>query len=166
MRQTIRVTALAMLVGLAGPTMGVDAAPRATARPKAKAAKAEPLDGHRFVGEMGATGVKIGKGKPEDIFFQDGQLHSKAASAMGFGMAGYSLSEDGSARIFHAAMAGSGEELLWTGGVQNKVLNASVTRKRGGKVIERYWVQAKQMKTLKKTTKTLSSPDAGESSSP
>lgn len=134
---TFGATMLVVLAAAGSPS-------EAKSKPSKKES-ARPLDGRRFVGEMGKEGAKTGK--PEEIVFMDGQIQSKAAGAMGFGMAGYQPAADGDALMFQATMAGTGaESLVWMGGVIGKQLSGTASRTRKGKMIERYWVRAKASK--------------------
>ena len=104
-------------------------------------ASASPLDGKRFVGELGEKGKT--KGDKDTFTFKDGRFRSTACDRYGFGDAPYAVKEEGGKMVVTAETTSKKEgTMTWTLNVDGDTLSGVSMWKKGDKAPREYWVKA------------------------
>ncbi|NNK95669.1 MAG: hypothetical protein HKP41_15065 [Desulfobacterales bacterium] len=105
--------------------------------PGPQSSKEGILDGMVFVGHVGPKGGAAND--VDEVYFQNGQFHSKSCNKYGFGSAPYSVSQDDNGIIFKAVTHSTKHgQIVWEGKVMGEEMEATSiwTKKRW------YWFDA------------------------
>lgn len=105
--------------------------------PGPQSSKEDILDGMVFIGHVGPKGGAADD--VDEIYFQNGQFHSKSCNKYGFGSAPYVVSQDGNSIIFKAVTHSTKHgQIVWEGKVIGEEMKATSiwTKKRW------YWFDA------------------------
>ena len=89
--------------------------------PGPQSSKEGILDGMVFIGHVGPKGGAAND--VDEVYFKNGQFHSKSCNKYGFGSAPYSVSQDGNSIIFRAVTRSVKHgQIDWQGKVVDEVL--------------------------------------------
>ena len=157
-------TVCVFVLAMAGISFAADKA-KSTMPAKAAAAPKGLLDGKHFMGEVGTPDKTTGD--KENITFKNGQFHSSACEAKGFGAAPYTATEDAGVISFKADLkSATNGTISWTGSVKGDALEASATLTQEGKDPVTMWAKGtshkmSEHKSMSPKAKAATKPAAG-----